>query len=275
MIHRMESSSRAQRWFEEQALARIALAHEEREAGAIKRWNVEVALAMLGRSPERVLEIGCRGGSGLVHLAERAPGARLVGVELGTEMRAAAGARSRASVPSWDGTGEGLPLVEGGFSLVLSVGDLRLWRDPKDVLRGIAARLAPDGLAYVVDFHSDIAPVLKRRYASLAPDEATERYLADQLAAALGVREVERYVQAVEGLQTLTWQGDGTGAVFGVSIAELLADSPPAAVAFNALRAVASGSPVMLIHSAIWGPDFRWPRPFAASVGFETAKAMY
>jgi SAM-dependent methyltransferase len=266
MSNRIERRMRAQRWFSEPELTPVVLEHEEREAGAIKRWNVEVALAMLGRSPASVLEIGCRGGAGLAHWIDRVPGARIHGVDLGEEMQFAARARTGASVVSWDGTGAGLPSVEGGFSLVLSVGDLRLWNEPMEVLRGIAARLAPDGLAYLVDFHSDVADVLKRRYTSLAPDEATESYLEDQLGAALSVREAERCLHALDGVQALIVQGDGTGAVFDVSIEALVATSPAAAQAFAALRAVATGSPVMLIHAAIWGQTFRWPGVFASKL---------
>lgn len=95
-------------------------------------WPLVAALA--GAAPASALEVGCGTGRSLAWIAERAPGARLSGIEPSEALLD----RARTRLPEADlraGFGEKLPFGDDAFDFVMATAVLHHVEDPDAVIR--------------------------------------------------------------------------------------------------------------------------------------------
>jgi SAM-dependent methyltransferase len=105
---------------------------------------------------ERVLEVGSGPGRLATRLAELAPGVRVTGVDISTEMVEIANALAARScvadrVEFLVGEAASLPLSDASFDTVVSTFWLHHWASPADGLAEIYRVLRPGGVARVYD----------------------------------------------------------------------------------------------------------------------------
>lgn len=106
-------------------------------------------------------DLGCGPGLLVIELACRAPGLRVVGVDLSPEMLAQGAERARQSgveehVSFRQGDVEHLPFPDGSLDLVVSTLSLHHWSAPVLVLDEIARVLRPGGAFLIVDLRRDM-----------------------------------------------------------------------------------------------------------------------
>lgn len=123
-----------------------------------------------------VLDVGTGPGVLLVELAERRPDLSVTGVDLSTDMVAAAqrnlrgfGDRARARVA--DVTR--LPFDDGAFDVIVTSFSMHHWDDPEAATPELARVLRPGGRLYVYDFDGAPFDVLTRTAADLGVLTAT------------------------------------------------------------------------------------------------------
>jgi ubiquinone/menaquinone biosynthesis C-methylase UbiE len=111
--------------------------------------EVPLLLALLEPRPgQRVLEIGCGGGSSLAPLARLCRPARLVGLDLDADLLAVARARLATQGVSAElvpGDARRLPFDDEAFDLVFDFGTCYHIARPHEALREIARVLRPGG----------------------------------------------------------------------------------------------------------------------------------
>ncbi len=97
------------------------------------------AVLEVGRNPERILEIGCRGGDGTLFLAREYPAARVRGLDPSAESVRRAVARigldPEGRVAFKQGTARSLPYPDAHFDLVVVQGGKARPRELARVLR--------------------------------------------------------------------------------------------------------------------------------------------
>lgn len=109
--------------------------------------------ALLAPKSRRVLDVGCGTGALLRKVAERLPGAELVGVDPALGMVEAArkawwGDRTARFLRA---AAERLPFADGEFDLVTSTISFHHWEDQQEGLREIRRVLAPGGSLILAD----------------------------------------------------------------------------------------------------------------------------
>jgi ubiquinone/menaquinone biosynthesis C-methylase UbiE len=145
--------------------AAVAAEYDRLAARYDRRWSryVDRSLAMLrphleGRSPGRVLDLGC----GTAPIAPRlnawgAHPASYVGADLSVQMLHAARRRlndsPRSSVTA--AAAEALPFRDGAFDTIVSASSLHYWADPAAGLAEARRVLAPGGRLLLVDWARD------------------------------------------------------------------------------------------------------------------------
>jgi ubiquinone/menaquinone biosynthesis C-methylase UbiE len=111
----------------------------------------EEVVTLLGVQPaQRVLEIGFGPGVAIALLAQAAPGVRIAGIDVSTEMVEQARARNAAAIRAGavdlrHGTVERLPFADAAFDLALAINSMQVWPDVDAGLRALRRVLRPGG----------------------------------------------------------------------------------------------------------------------------------
>jgi ubiquinone/menaquinone biosynthesis C-methylase UbiE len=111
----------------------------------------EEVVTLLGVEPaQRVLEIGFGPGVAIALLAQAAPGVRIAGIDVSTEMVEQARARNAAAIRAGavdlrHGTVERLPFADAAFDLALAINSMQVWPDVDAGLRALRRVLRPGG----------------------------------------------------------------------------------------------------------------------------------
>ena len=141
-----------------------------------------------------ILDVGCGPGDLASLLADRQPGARVVGLDISPAMvelaRARDGAAGRLRFEIGDVAG--LPFDAGSFDVVVSTLSLHHWPDPGAGFAEIARVLRPNGTAFLYDLRmltleSETLPGILRR-AALPHSRFRRELMPGGLAARLFVR---------------------------------------------------------------------------------------
>jgi SAM-dependent methyltransferase len=108
-----------------------------------------------GTRPAAILDIGCGPGDLAARLAERLPGARIVGLDLSPSMVELARSRNSSGTGPAFVVGEAgaLPFESGTFDFVVSTLSLHHWPDAAAGFAEIGRVLAPRGVGLVYDLH--------------------------------------------------------------------------------------------------------------------------
>jgi ubiquinone/menaquinone biosynthesis C-methylase UbiE len=115
------------------------------------RAFAEEVVTLLGVQPaQRVLEIGFGPGVAIALLAQAAPGVRIAGIDVSTEMVEQARARNAAAIRAGavdlrHGTVERLPFADAAFDLALAINSMQVWPDVDAGLRALRRVLRPGG----------------------------------------------------------------------------------------------------------------------------------
>lgn len=121
--------------------------------------------AVAGSPPWRILDVGCGPGGFPLELADYAPHAAVVGVDLSRSMLATAGAHAASSrheprVHFAQTRGEVLPFADNTFDLVVSTLALHHLQDPVAALAELRRVAQPSARIVVFDTRRDIHPWL-------------------------------------------------------------------------------------------------------------------
>jgi ubiquinone/menaquinone biosynthesis C-methylase UbiE len=123
------------------------------------------ALALAGGAHAigQAIDLGCGAGQLAVELAQAAPGMRVTGFDLSTELlteahRRALDAGLADRIDFRNGDVQEVPLGDAKADLVISTLSLHHWSDPLPVLDEIARVLRPGGAFVVFDLRRDMIP---------------------------------------------------------------------------------------------------------------------
>lgn len=198
---RAAARQRAQRWFTDPQLRPISTEHDRRETPWSRSVALQIALAELGRCPERVLDVGCGDGELVAECSAELPECETVGIDIYSgairQAERKLSGRSNVRLVTADaeaiGAAAGLPL--GRFDLGIVHLDLALWCDPLAGLVAVVQALRPGGLCYVIDLARP-DPAERARILDGTPNHERQ-YLTDQLDASLRLDEANNLVQAI------------------------------------------------------------------------------
>ncbi len=147
----------AQTSFEPDAYFANAAADRVRWDDLLRRANADRSAAL------RILDVGCGRGDFLRHLSRSFPQSVRSGVELDPLRAAAARAADRAAQICTGAAPDALADFDGAFDLITLWDVFEHVVDPRAVLQGLAARLAPAGVLFVQTIHEHSAvPALGR-----------------------------------------------------------------------------------------------------------------
>ena len=126
---------------------------------------------VVGESEERagvVVDVGCGGGQVSRSLAERLPGARVIGVDLSEAMvaRARAAGRPLGNLEILRGDAMDLPLPTASADLCVSVASIKHWPDQRRGLEQIRRVLRPGGSMVVLEVDRRCTPEAARAFAA-------------------------------------------------------------------------------------------------------------
>jgi ubiquinone/menaquinone biosynthesis C-methylase UbiE len=243
------TADEAASWYAGREGAAFYARFEARYVATARDLFIELALDRCRRPPRRILDVGAGTGGGLARLRERVPGAELVGIDPSAEMLELAARKLGDAAWLVRTAVEELPQDLGGFDLVLSHSNLRLWSDPVAGLRRIGDALRPGGMAYVLDLRADMRPALRARLLRQLGNGVTRRFLESQLGVAYSTREVSRLVAAA-GLDHADVRAGGMGGrpLMSNATYELLERSEEISLVLNRLSRVGFGAPDMCLH---------------------------
>jgi ubiquinone/menaquinone biosynthesis C-methylase UbiE len=118
----------------------------------IQSTVLDLAAEQVG-APGAILDVGCGTGRLLRTAQARFPGARLVGIDVATEMVKQAQAMDAAgTIQFQQATAEALPFPSGSFDLVFSTMTFHHWSDQARGAAEVARVLAPRGRWLLADF---------------------------------------------------------------------------------------------------------------------------
>jgi ubiquinone/menaquinone biosynthesis C-methylase UbiE len=130
-------------------------------ADAFVDWLLAQVEREGGQRPLRVLDAGCGTGNGIVPVAEMAPQAQCVGVDVSEQaLRLARITAQKAGLTNLTfAAGDlmqshTLPRVEGGYDIIYCSGVLHHLADPSQGLSNLLDLLAPDGVMVVMVYNS-------------------------------------------------------------------------------------------------------------------------
>jgi ubiquinone/menaquinone biosynthesis C-methylase UbiE len=137
-----------------QTFNRIAPRYDQRFGNACRPAQAlcltALADAVIGTTPESVLDIGCGTGVLLDEVRRRWPGADLIGVDPAAQMLAVAKERLPGARLLLGGA-EKLPVADGTVGAVISTTSFGHWRDKWAAVREIHRVLRPGGTVCVVE----------------------------------------------------------------------------------------------------------------------------
>ncbi|GAA2834813.1 hypothetical protein GCM10010452_73870 [Crossiella cryophila] len=216
----------AQRWFTDPGLSPVSTTYDQRETMISACVALSVGISELGRTPDRVLDVGCGGGTMLEIAAKQLPDSALFGldphrpsIEAARTRLADTGAELFA-LAAGELPGSAAAARIGQADLVLVHLCLGLWTDPVTELAAVLDLLAPGGLCYVVDLIRPAAldPATLDPFLAAAATEAERDYLRDQVTASLSATEAAELAEqltAVAGVTAEIRTGDFNGFATG------------------------------------------------------------
>ena len=133
--------------------------------GYLARYATAPAAGSSAGAPWRILDVGCGPGWFPLELADRAPAAAVVGVDLSHPMTVTAAAHAQAAQSEprahfAQARGEVLPFADATFDLVVSTLALHHLQDPVAALEELRRVAHPAGRIIVFDTRRDIHPWL-------------------------------------------------------------------------------------------------------------------
>lgn len=184
----------------------------------------------LGPKRPRILDVGCGGGHFAMALAERAPGAEIVGLDLSPEQIARARRRAAGfdQLRFVEGSALDLPFEDRRFDLVLSLGSLKHWPSAQRGLEECARVLAPGGRLWVIEgdrgcrpadvqafidawrIPAALKPVMRLFFHNALVPQCLD--LVDARSIVADLRGVEAEVRRFEGLPMMVIEGRAPGA---------------------------------------------------------------
>lgn len=171
---------------------------DERETTASR--NLAIAIAAAWRpNAQRIVDIGCGTGEGLVALRSVWPTAHLVGIDpVGEAVDAA-----RATVKGDDktaieqlGAADLLSWSGDQFDLAICHLNIGLWPDPEAGVAAIISQLAPGGLLYIVDL-AYLDPAGRTQLLGRAQNDAERTYLNHQIDSSMTIDEAQTLTQHI------------------------------------------------------------------------------
>ena len=186
----------AQTWFATPGAVSVFQGFEASHLDLPRRLFLECGLALACAPIRRVLDLGCGTGEALAYLSQRLTGVELVGVDPEAAMLEVAATHLPPGVLLVQGEAETLGDDLGSFDLVFSYSSLRLWRDPVTGLMQTVRRLAPTGLAYLLDLNGGLDKVARMAWLDSLDNALERKLLAAQLAAAYELQQVRAILRA-------------------------------------------------------------------------------
>ncbi len=197
---RAPARDRARNWFLDPELRTVSARYDERETALSRSLCLEVGVALFGRRPRRLLDVGCGTGALLARAKVTCPEAKLVGVDPARSAVQKARRRLGAQVHLQTCAAEDIRESPAGgrFDLVLAHLSLALWHDPLRGLTALAGSLEPGGICYILDLLRPPPGSGADVPASMGAQDGPEQsYLRDQLAASLSLDEMRELATEV------------------------------------------------------------------------------
>jgi len=161
---------------------------------APRRLYIETALRRCNYPLNRILEVGCGTGNGLVYLLEiiNNNDIEIIGVDPEQKMLSIAQTKLADKVKFIQSKAEDLPSRIGKFDLVLCHSNFRLWDDPICGLKRLESVLTNNGLCYILDLRKDIPRSLRENIVGQIDNQQYKDLYQAQLDAAYSLPEIEK-----------------------------------------------------------------------------------
>jgi SAM-dependent methyltransferase len=192
---RTEAARVANSWFHTNHGSTVYDTFQAEYLATAQQVFLEVALQKLGRTPHRILDVGCGGGNGLAYLAERLPDAELHGIDPEAAMLERAqthiGERcylQQANLLNYNAEG-------CTFDLIVSHSTFRFWAEPAASLSRMRTLLAPKSLGYLLDLHRDIDEAVRSELISRMQSDDLRMFLTSQLDSSYQIDEVRAILE--------------------------------------------------------------------------------
>jgi ubiquinone/menaquinone biosynthesis C-methylase UbiE len=191
--------------------ARLAARYDRRWARYVDRTTARTLHHLRPTNGESILDLGCGTGTLIRAVLQRAPRARVVGLDLSPDMLriASRGLGDRAGLAVADASL--VPLRGAAFDAVVSVSSFHYWPDPARGLSEVARILRPGGRLVITDWCDDFwACRLCDRWLRLTREsyhriQGVDQCRASTEGAGFTVERIERFkVSWLWGMMTLT-----------------------------------------------------------------------